>query len=493
MRCSGLSCFMKTEVVEASPTRKEIKIEIEASAVREAYDRISDRYAKMANVPGFRRGHAPRSVVRTRFKDEIRSEILRELVPQAITDAIEEHKLDVIGEPDVHLDNNEALEKLGEQPVSLHVHVETLPLVELGDYKGLEAGRRVRPVSDEDVERVIEGLREASASLQPVEERGAEIGDTVTANFNGKFVNAPDEEDINVEDVEVVLGGPGVQEEFTQNLLDTKPDDVKTFTVNYPEDFTSKGLAGKTVEYTATVTGVGRKELPELDDEWAKSLSEDYESLAVLREKIREDLEKRSRFESDQRLRAAVMQKLVDAHPFEVPETLVEHQANRRLESIVRDMMQQGMDPRSQEVNWEGVRDSMKEQAAFDVRGSMLLERIADEENLTVSDEEIEAEIKQIAEASRATPEQVRATLTKQGGATSIADRLRNKKALDFVVDNARVSDEEWREETPLQTEETVGPTLSQAAETEDADEKAETQTSDGETEAKAQSSSTEG
>src|SRR5919199_5208305 len=127
MRCSGLLCFMKTELVDISPTRKEIKIEIEADAVRKAYDRISDQYAKLATVPGFRRGHTPRSVVRTRFKDKIRSEVLRELVPQAITDAIEQHQLDVIGEPDVHLDNNEALEKLGEQPIALHVHVETLP------------------------------------------------------------------------------------------------------------------------------------------------------------------------------------------------------------------------------------------------------------------------------------------------------------------------------------------------------------------------------
>jgi trigger factor len=443
------SNFMKTEVIDISPTRKEIKIEIEKDAVRSAYDRISDKYAQLATVPGFRPGHAPRSVVRSRFKDQIRSEVLQELVPQAVQDAISQHSLNAIGEPDLHLENSEGLGKMGTEPISLHVHVEVLPEVTLGEYKGLEAARRVRPVADEDVERVIEGLLENSASLQPVEDRGAEIGDTVTVNFHGKFIETPDEEDINVDDVDVELGGAGVQQEFTDNLLGVRADEVKTFTVDYPADFTSKGLAGKKVEYTAAVTAVRRKELPTLDDEWARSLGEEFESLDSLRAKVREDLVKRASVESDNRLRSEVMRKLVEAHPFEVPQTLSEHQANNRLESAVRDMIGRGIDPRGQEINWDGVRAQLKAQAEFDVRGSMLLEMIADREKIEASAEEIEAEINSIAEASRQTPEQVRAALTKQGGATSIADRLRNRKAIDLIVENARVTDEEWREESP--------------------------------------------
>jgi trigger factor len=444
---------MKTELVDLSPTRKEIKIEIEADAVRAAYDRVSDRYAQLATVPGFRPGHAPREVVRTRFKDKIRTEVLQELVPQAIQDAIAKHSLDVIGEPDIHLDNSEGLGKLGKEPISLHVHVEVLPEVALGEYKGLEAARRVRPVGDEDVERVIEGLREASASLQPVEDRGAELGDTVTVNFHGKFVETPDAEDINVEDVDVELGGAGVQQEFTDNLLGVKADEEKTFMVDYPEDFTSKGLAGKKVEYTAKVVAVRRKEVPEVDDEWARSLGEEFESLENLREKVREDLQMRAGVESENRVRSEVMKKLVEAHPFEVPQTLSEHQANNRLEAAVRDMMGRGIDPRGQDINWEGVRESLKTQADFDVRGSMLLEKIAEEEKIEVREEEIEAEINEIAASSRQTPEQVRAALTKQGGTTSIADRLRNRKALDLIVENARVTDEEWREDTSEENE----------------------------------------
>jgi trigger factor len=444
-------CFMKTELIDVSPTRKEIKIEIEPEVVRQTYDRISERYAKLANVPGFRRGHAPRGIVRTRFKSEIRSEVLRELVPEAIHEAIDKHELTTIGEPGIHLDETPTSERFGEQPISVKVEVEVLPSVALRVYKGIAASRSVRPVSNNDVEQMIEGLREASASLQPVEDRGAELGDTVSLDVVGKFVDRPEEEDINVNDVEVVLGGEGVQQEFTENLLGVKADDEKNFLVSYPEDFSSKGLAGRRVDYTVRVTAVRVKDLPEMDDEWATSLG-DFDSLQTLRTNVREDLEHRAKVEADHRLRAQVMRKLLEEHQFEVPETLVQHQTSTRLQEVVGDMIGRGVDPRNQDLDWEGARDKLRTLAEDDVRSSMLLELIAKEENIDVTDDEIEAEINQIAAASRQPPERVHATLTKEGGKSSIANRLRNRKALDLLVQNARVTEEQWSDEAASRT-----------------------------------------
>ena len=438
---------MKTELKEISATRKQIDVVIEPEAVRAVYDRISDQYAKGANVPGFRPGHAPRGVVRTRFKDQIRTELLRELLPDAVQKAVEEHKLAPLGEPELNLENTEGLSELGEKPISFSVNVEVLPDIELGDYKGLEVARRTRPVNDEDLDRVIESLRENSATLEPVEDRGARPGDTVTANFHGKFLSEPDAEPIKVEDVDVVLGGPGVVSEITDNLSGAKPDDEKAFTVDYPADFTSKGLAGKQVEYTVKVSAVRIKELPELDDEWAQSLGEEVESLRDLRAKVRSDLESQTKNEADNKVRADLVRQMVEAHELELPERLVEHQTEVRLESVVRDMIGQGIDPRSKELNWDKARDSLKEQASYDLRGSLLLERIADEEKIEVSEQEIDDEISAIADASRQSPEQVRGILTKQGGERSIAGRLRNRKALEFLVANAKVTDQEWTEE----------------------------------------------
>ncbi|HEX6186213.1 MAG TPA: trigger factor [Pyrinomonadaceae bacterium] len=438
---------MKTEVIEVSPTRREIKIEIEAADVRAEFERVSGEYARAATVPGFRKGHAPVGVVRTRYKKDIQGDVLKRLVPEAVEQAITESGLQVIGQPDVHLDN-ENLDKLGQEPITLHAHVEVMPELSLGEYKGLEAARRTRPVSDEDVERVIENLREASASLQPVEERASEEGDTVTVDIQGHYVEPPAEEDINVEDVDIVLGGEGVLPDFTEHLTGVRPDEAKTFTVAYPEDFNAKGLAGKTIEYTATVTAVRRKEVPAFDDEWVKSLGEDeVETVEHLRARVRENLSKNAEHESEHRLRDEVLGRLVEQHRFEVPETIVSYQANQILQSMIRDMIQRGMDPRSQDVNWEAMRDLVRDRAGDDVRGSMLLERVAEAENIDVSQEEVEAEIQSMAEGSRQSVEQVRAALTKQGGERSIADRLRNRKALDFLVQHASVRDEEWREE----------------------------------------------
>ncbi|HEY2971341.1 MAG TPA: trigger factor [Pyrinomonadaceae bacterium] len=442
---------MKTEFVDVSPTRKEIKIEIDSATVRQTYDRISDRYAKQASVPGFRPGHAPRAVVRTRFKNEIRGQALQELVPEAVNEAISKHELNALGEPDVQLDNAEALEKFGEQPLLVNVKVEVLPKVELQDYKGIKAVRKTRPVTDAGVDEMVEALRENSGAMQPVEDRGAALGDTVTINVEGKFlgdkIDGTEEENIKKDEVEVTLGAKGVQQEFTDNLTGVKPDDEKTFVVDYPEDFFSKGLAGRKVEYTARVTAVRVKELPEVDDEWARSLGEEFDSVATLRTKIRENMENQARQEADHRLRADLMQKVVAGHPFEVPQSLIDHQTGYRLESVVRDMISRGVDPRNENVNWEGAREELKVQAEEDVRSSLLLERIAEEEKIEVSNEEIEAEIQAIARSSKQPLEQVRSVLTKEGGESSIANRLRSRKALDLLVENARVTDEEWREE----------------------------------------------
>ncbi|HBB87441.1 MAG TPA: trigger factor [Blastocatellia bacterium] len=438
---------MKTEFVDVSPTRKEIKIEIDPAAIKQSYDEVSDRYAKQASVPGFRPGHAPRAVVRNRFKSEIRAEVLQHLIPDAVNQAIDKHELNAIKEPDVELENAAGLEKFGEEPISVKVNVEVLPKVEVQNYKGLEVARRIRPITDANVDEMFDAFRETSAAMQPVEDRASTTGDTVTVNLVGKFLDTPDQEDLKAEDVEVELGGRGVQTEFTENLTGVRADDEKIFTVSYPEDFKSEGLAGKRLEYTAKVTAVRVKELPEIDDEWAKSLGEEFDSVDTLRTKIREDLEKRSTQESDHRLRADLMAKLLEQNEFEVPQSLIEQQTSRRLESVVRDMIGRGVDPRNQQLNWEAAREELKAQAEADVRSTLLLERIADEEKIEVSNEEIDAEIEAIALSSQQPIEQVRGVLTKDGGERSIAHRLRNRKALDLLVENAKVTEAEWNEE----------------------------------------------
>ena len=437
---------MKTELIDLSPTRKEIKIEIEPEQIRSAFDRISKEYSKAVKVPGFRPGHAPASVVRTRYKSEIRTEVLRELLPEAVHDAIIEHSLSTLGEPNVEFDNTQALERLGEEPLSLKVGVEVMPKVNLGKYKGLEVSSRMRPIVDEDVNRMIGNMLEASASLEPVEDRASELGDTVTINARGRFVDSPEEEEIKVDDVEVLLGNENVQPEFNENLTGVKPEETRTFTVAYPDDFNAEGLAGKKVEYVADVTSVRKKVLPELDDEWVKSFGEEVETVDALKQRVRENLVAGATFESERNLRNEVIRALVDAHEFELPQSLLEHQTEHRLESFVREMISRGVDPRKAEIDWESARVELRKQAEKELRASLLLEQVADAENITISDEEIEEELDRVAQASNQSKEQVRAALTKNGGERSIAHGMRNRKALDLLVENARITEGEWIE-----------------------------------------------
>lgn len=441
---------MKTELIDHSATRKEIRIEIDAEEVRKQLDQVTQRYMKQASVPGFRPGRAPQAIVRQRFKEEIRSEVLREIVPQALDQAITEENLDVIGEPDVQLADEASLEKFGDVPLGVNATLEVFPQIELGEYKNLEVARRVRPVTDEDLDTMVESLRESAAALVSVEDRGAEEGDTVTVNFRGRFVNEPEAEEIKADDVDVVLGGEGVLAEFNDNLAGVRPDDERTFTISYPEDFSSKGLAGKVIEYTAQVIAVRRKELPELDDDFAKGLGEEnIETVDALRARIRETLEERAQMEAEAMVQGGLMDRLIEAHQFEVPASLVQSQSRRLLEQTVRDLYNRGIDPRAEDLDWVNLRAGLEQQAIADLRGSILLERIGDEEAIEVSDEEVEAEIHRAATASRKSVEEVRDALTKQGGVRSIADRLRNRKALDVLVANAQIKDEEWREDEP--------------------------------------------
>jgi trigger factor len=446
--------FMKTELVDVSSVHKEIKIEIDPAEIKPVYDQVIQRYTKLATVPGFRKGYAPRDIVKMRYREEIQSDVLRDLLPNRVTEAIQEHSLQPLSEPQLHIENAENLDITKNSPLELHVHVEVMPVLEDPNYKGLEGVRRVRPVNEEEVEQMIEGRRQEQASLTPVEDRAAEIGDTVTIDIDGTFADDPEADPIHVEDLSIDLGGEGVQQEFTDNLVGVNPDDVKTFTVEYPADFTSPGLAGRKLEYTATVKSVGRIELPELNDEFAQSLSEGeqtYESLADLRTKLRQDMETFAKMEADNRLRDELMNKLIDANAVEVPPTLTNYQAQGLARQFASRMQEQGMDMRQADDRlWQMLFQRMLPQAEREVRGALLLDKIAQVENVEITPEEVSAEIENIAKFAGRSPDEVRDILAREeGGENGITERFRNRKAMEILVNNAAVTEGEWQEEQP--------------------------------------------
>ncbi|MBA3631587.1 MAG: trigger factor [Acidobacteria bacterium] len=446
---------MKTELTEVSPTRKEIKIEIEPEIVREAYNKVSKKYANAAQVPGFRKGNAPVDVVRLRFKDEIRSETLQELLSDRVAKAIQEHELSPLAEPHLHLENAETLKLNGSQPVTLHVHVEVMPEIPTPEYKGLEVTRRVRPRQEGELDSIIDERRQEFASLIPVEDRKSQEGDTVIVDLEGTFADEPDSEPIKADDLEIKLGDEMIEKSFTENLLGVGEDEEKEFTVSYPEEFSSPALAGKTVTYKAKIKSVGRVELPELNDEWAQSLDEDFESLEDLRGKLQEDLESVAKADADARVRNDLIAKLIENHEFEIPNAMIDIQARNLLNNFAQDLSQRGVDLNKVEKDFVQIAyNQMRGQAERDVRGAMLLEKIAELENVEVSANEVDEEIERMADYYRTTPEEIRASLAQQqGGEENIANSLRTRKSIEALVEKAKITDGEWIDETQPQVQ----------------------------------------
>jgi trigger factor len=442
---------MKTELKEISPTQREIHIEVDAEALKAAYGKVSQKYAKGASIPGFRKGYAPLDVVRLRYKEEIKSDVLQQVLPPMVTEAIQEHKLHPLTEPHLHIEDAENVKVNGSQPVSLHVHFEVMPEIPMPKYEGIEVTRRVKPVEDGEVEDLIAARLQQEAALIPVEGRASELGDTVIADLEGTFDDDPDGQPITAENLEVKLGDEVIEKSFTENLAGVKEDDEKEFTVSYPAEFSSAALAGKTVHYKAKIKSVGRMETPELNDDWAKSLDEDYKSLADLRKKLRSDLETYSKTDADARLRNNALAKLIEENAFEVPPVLVESQARNLLNNFAQDLQQRGVDLEKVESNFVQMAfEQMQTQAERDVRGAMLLEKIAEAEGVEVKQEEVDEEIAKMAEYYRTTPDEVKLSLEKQGGTGTIDNNLRTRKAIEALIAKAKVTDGEWIDESQM-------------------------------------------
>lgn len=436
---------MNIEVQTLEGCKRQLDIQIPGTIVNDEINRASSEMARYARVPGFRPGRVPLSVIRNRFKTELRQEALRNLLPSAVETAVEMHRLRVVGEPQVS-----KLDFADDGTLDIAVLVEVVPDFELKDYKGLELTKRVYKVTDEDVQKVIDRMREEAAQLVAVDEEGRESrdGDFVSVDVEGNYVDegegheGHEHEPIKADDVTIEIGGENVQQEFTENLRGLKVGDTKTFRVEYPAEGAAPGFAGHTIEYTARVAAIRVREIPELDDAFASEQGE-FETADELRAAIREDLEQRAASRSENEVREAAIDKLLDENEFPVPEIMARDQAQTRVQNLVRTFASQGIDPRGLHLDWAAMRESALEQAKRDVRALFIVDRIARQEQIDPSDEEVESEISRMAEALGQPVEQVKARLTKEGGADSIRDQMRSRKALDFVIDAAHLKTEE--------------------------------------------------
>ena len=430
---------------------REISVEIPAETVSRELESFVARYQKMARVPGFRRGKTPASLVRRRFADELKQEVVESLVPKYFREQVEKLGFAPISQPkitDFHFEDSE--------PLRFKATFEVMPTIEVAPYSDLRAEKGDVSVSEDEVVRELEALRESQATYNSIEEdRGLQDGDFAQASFTGTPIERPatglvdpsgrpvssgleetkptGSQPVHMDDVLVDIGGANTVREFTENLRGVKAGEERTFIITYPEDAQDKRLAGKTLEYKVQIKAVKKKQVPELNDDFAKELG-DFKSLEDLRTKIREQLQSQKRHEIEHTAKDKLVEELVNRNHFPVPESLVDQQVTSRLERGFRALAAQGMRPEDmRKMDFRRLRQAQRDAALREVKASLILEKIADKENIQASDADLDLEVARFAQQSRQPVEAVRKKLTDEGTLERMRERIRNEKTLDFL------------------------------------------------------------
>jgi len=418
-----------------SPTdtcKRETEITVPVEEIEHATAHVVSDIQAKAKLPGFRPGKAPASLIRSRFRNEIRQDVLEQVLPKAFRAQAEKEHWNVVGTPnvtDVHFHEGE--------PLRFKAEFEVAPDFELGEYRGLEIPYADPVVTEEDVDKRLEELRNRKAEFVNEDPRPLQNGDYALISL--ETISGVEGEPIANEAMSIHIGDTETLPEFNENLVGVSPEESREFDVTYPEDYGQERLAGRTVRFRVTVKNVRRRELPELNDEFARDLG-DYQNLEELREAIRGSIRGERDYAAQQEAKNAAVDKLVQSHPFPIPEAFLDRQIEFQLDRQLREMAGQGVDPRelAKRLDWDKLKESRREAATKDVRASLLLERIADAENIHANNDEVDRELAQIAKREREPIAALRARLEKDGTLGRIAARIRTEKTLSFLFENGR-------------------------------------------------------
>jgi trigger factor len=417
---------------------RELVLDVPADEVSKTYNSVVANFRKFAKIPGFRAGKVPETVIRRRFATEIRKDVIDRLLPTRFNKAIRELNIRPVGEPRV----TELTVEDG-QPLHVKAVFEYIPSFSIEGYKDVTVERPSPDVTQEEFEQEMQELRESRATIEPVEEdRPLAQGDLAQITYTGRIEGGADgetePEPIQGEDTLVEIGGRNTVEAFGNALVGAKPGQELKAEVSYRADYPEPKLAGKTVAYEIQVKGIKKRNVPELNDEFAKELGE-YESLAELETRVREYMANRKRRRVENEARDRLFEALTQRFSFPVPESMVQDQIDTRLERGLRALAAQGMQTEQmRKLEFGRLRAGQREGAITEVKTSILLDRIADEENVAVSDEEVDREVHMAALQSRENVETLRARLTQDGGLARIREQLRREKTASILLERCR-------------------------------------------------------
>ncbi len=414
--------------------RHSLEISVPVETVENETDRVVSSFQQRAKLAGFRPGKAPAGLVRKQFEGDIRQRVLENLVPKFLDQELQKQELRIVGTPDisdVHFHRGE--------PLRFTAEFEVFPQIELGEYQNLEVPYQDPQITDEDVAKRIEEIRDQKADYSNVDPRPIQDGDHAVVSIESL---SGAEQPVKQDEMMLHVGAEDTLPAFTENLRGMSPGEEKDFDVTYPEDYGQPKLAGRSIRFHVVVKGIRKKELPEVNDEFAKDLG-DFRTVDELREALRKTMFAQRQQEAQQKAKDILVEKMVDMHEFPIPEAFIDRQVRNRIEQTLQSLAQEGIDASKIQLDWQKLKSSQRDKALREVKASLLLSRIAERETINATRDEVDKEVERIARQQREPFAAVRLRFEKDGTMGRIASHIQTEKTLNFLFEHAQKTTEE--------------------------------------------------
>jgi trigger factor len=420
---------MKVAVEAIEGCKRRLAVEAPVDVVQQEWERAYGRVQKQARLPGFRKGHVPRSLVKVHFSDDVRREVAEHLIPDVYRQALSEAKLDPVNEPDLQ---EVRLEEGA--PLSFVAVVEVKPAITLAEYKGVEIAHAPAPITADDLSAALDHMREQQAQFHAVE-RPAATGDLVVVDYS---LTIDGHDPSSQSGYEFLVGARNVLPEIDDAVIGLRAGEERQVALRFAEDHRREDLRGRGGNATVKVVEVKEKALPALDDDFAKSLGE-FETLEALQTELQKQLETRREHDEQRALQEKVVDAVIARHEFTVPDALVMRQVAHRIEHARESARRQGIDPERMPWDYEKLIAELKPGAEKAVRRALLLEAIADKEAIAPTDTDVDAEVEKLAQASQRPTPALRRMMEKSGDLEGLRQGLRDRMTLELLVANAKV------------------------------------------------------
>ena len=420
---------MKCDVKQINQCTKLVSIEVSGDKILQAFDTAYKKIANEAKVPGFRQGKAPRKMLEQKYADVAREEVIKKVVTDSFYEAANEHKFNMFNYPefeDVNFDGT---------TVKFKAKVEERPEITVKKYKGISAKEEKIKIEEKEIDDVIDRIRDGQAKFVPVEDRGIEIGDFAVCDIESKIEGLEAEKK---ENEWCEIRENDMMADFAQQTVGMRPGDEKEINVTLAKDFPNKEIAGKKANFVVNVKEIKKKELPELDEAFLKNLGE-YKTVTELRESIKKDIEARKKQDVRAKLERDIIDKIEKDVKFDLPESLVKRRLEGMVQEATQNMLRQGYPQDALDSKKEEMQKEFETEARRQVKVAFILDKIAEEEKIDVTDEDISAHFQNLGAQFRMSADHVREYYEKNNMISSVHAELRNQNVIDFCVDNAEI------------------------------------------------------